>query len=533
MRPLANQGRLPNLQRLMNHGASGILQSTVPPVTPAAWTSVFTGKNPGKHGIYDFQSLDPQTYTFHTLHAHRHREKTVWRLAGEGGKRSMVIDVPFTYPPKPLEGLMITGYGTPRTPGTEFTFPPNLADRLPSALREVVRVALPSTNFDRSQRFVDEWKAIMNGRQKLLAHLASEEEWDFFMVVFSITDNMAHVFWTFADPAHANYERAEAGQFREAFYASYEQCDRLVGQLMAGAGPGVSTLIVSDHGFGSVQARQYLFGRLLEGGYMAAGKSGPRSAGRAVRFRDALLQRAVRLYSRFPALREAVKGLPPGRRQSLVGALQRVGAMPEPSAINTSRSRVVLSNFGLQIWLNRRQQDGEPLAGAAAEALMAELSDYLLADRDSVSGMAVIRAVHRGRDVYKGPFAEHAPDLIIEYNNLFGLSGPDGRKNAHTEGGHTHEGIFIAHGAGIQARPVEGARLIDLAPTILYLLGLPVPPDMDGRVVQELFDAEFLARHPIVRGATPAVLSQNEDDADYDDDEEADIREQLRQLGYL
>ena len=121
--PLAEAGRLPHLKRILDEGAWGVLKSAIPPITPTAWTSVFTGKNPGKHGIYDFQEIDRQTYHRRPIHTNRHREKTIWDLLSEAGRRSIVVDVPYTYPPRPLYGRMLTGYGTPRRPETVFTYP--------------------------------------------------------------------------------------------------------------------------------------------------------------------------------------------------------------------------------------------------------------------------------------------------------------------------------------------------------------------------------------------------------------------------
>ncbi|NUM49180.1 MAG: alkaline phosphatase family protein, partial [Anaerolineales bacterium] len=266
IRPLVAEGKLPNLAKMM-HGSWGTLRSTVPPVTPGAWTSFFTGKNPGKHGIFDFQDLDPATYEFKTVRTDRHREKRLWQILGEQGFRSLIFDVPFTYPPHPLHGWMLTGYGTPRRPETVFTYPENLADLLPPDLRHTVHVALPLQKFDRSQQFIDEWTEIMAGRQKLLHHLITTQAWDLFMVVFSITDNMAHVFWTFYDPAHPNYHKPEGEKFRAAFRNAYITADALLGDLMDAAGPDVTTLVLSDHGFGSVRPRQYMQQRLLQGGY--------------------------------------------------------------------------------------------------------------------------------------------------------------------------------------------------------------------------------------------------------------------------
>lgn len=490
---------------------------------------MFTGKNPGRHGIYGFQKLDPATNEFSTVRTHRHREKTLWQLLGEHGKRSIMIDVPFTYPPQPLEGFMITGYGTPRTAETIFTYPQKFHTILPPELHSEIRLAFPENRFDRSQKFIDEWAEIMRGRKRLLGHLVTHEPWDFFMVVFSITDNMAHVFWTFADPAHPNYYRAEAKRFRDAFYHSYEQCDELLGDLVDAAGEQTTTIVISDHGFGSVRPRQYIFQRLLERGYVVSGgnkESSWKPTGK-------LLKLAVKVYSRFPRLRELVKGLQPGNRARLISTLRATGIMPEAQAIDNERSQVILSSFGLQLWINRGGHLAQGTAQHEREEFLNELSRYLLADLDPITGEAIIRAVHRGRHVFDGPFETSCPDLIIEYNNLFDTFGPGGETNSLTEGGHTSEGILLAQGPAIATARSDGAHLVDLAPTILYLLDLPVPPDMDGTVLESLLRSQYLERHQIRIGDEPARLAEQAALDEMSDDQDAELRDQLRQLGYL
>lgn len=530
LRPLAASGRLPYLGKMLDQGAIGTLQSTIPPVTPAAWTTLFTGKNPGKHGIYDFQTLDPATYRFHTVRTDQHREKTLWRILGEAGLRSLIIDVPFTYPPRPLEGWMITGYGTPRTPGTTITYPPDLRAHLPPDLQPEVRVALPSSKFERSQTFIEEWWDVMSGRRKLLHALIREQPWDFFMVVFSITDNMAHVFWTFLEPAHPNYRLPEAARYREAFFHAYEVCDQLLGELMAAAGAETTTLVLSDHGFGSVRPRQYIFRRLMRAGYLA-----PKGSSRFP-FSGQVMRVAADVYQRFPWLREWVKGLRKGQRQRMKATLKRAGVMPTSQNIDFTRSIVIPTNFGLRMWVNGRARfpDGVVPPGKVDE-VMDQLIAHLKADRDAVTGDPIIAEVHKGADLYHGPHADQGPDLVIEYANFFRPDAAPSGENPHLEGGHTLEGVFLAQGPDIQTTQIRGASLQDIAPTVLHLLDQPVPRDMDGQVLETLFSPVRLQEHPVRFDNTPARLPQSPAGpaSGYSPHQEGEIEEQLRQLGYI
>jgi predicted AlkP superfamily phosphohydrolase/phosphomutase len=524
VRPLLAAGRLPVLAELVRRGSHAPLASTVPPITPTAWTTVFTGKNPGKHGIYDFQELDPATYARRPVHVDRHREKTLWALLGDSGRRSIVLDVPFTFPPRPLNGLMLTGYATPRTPGTTFTYPAQLPAVLPPALHDQIRVALPRHRFDRSQAFVEEWREIMDGRRRLLAHLARHEPWDLFFTVFSITDNMAHVFWTFLEPAHPNYERAEAPAFREALFGAYEQADAALGALLEAAGGEANVLVMSDHGFGSVYTRQFLFERLAAGGFLAY-----RGSGGALRLRGRLLRALLAVYTRAPALRELVKGLRPARQELLGRTLQQAGLMPENAAVDTARSPLLPTDFGLQLWANSRDQfPNGPLAPGEKEALLAAASEQLLAAR-APDGQRVIAATYHGAQLYQGPEAAAAPDLVVELANFYRPDG-SGSRNPHLEGGHTPDGILVAAGPDIAAgAALLAPRLADLAPTVLHLMGEAVPPDMDGRVLREL----EAAPRPVLPGEAPAVHEEAPASGALSEAETAELEEQLRQLGYL
>ncbi|HUF37990.1 MAG TPA: alkaline phosphatase family protein [Anaerolineales bacterium] len=529
IRPLIERGRLPNLARMVREGVSGVLASTVPPVTPAAWTSFFTGKNPGRHGIFDFQRLDYETATFTTVRTDLHAEKPIWQLLGEAGLRSIVWDVPFTYPPRPMPagGWMLTGYGTPRVPGSVFTYPEDLAERVPAELRPEIRVALPGTNFDRSREFIEAFRSIMAGRRRLLDWLIRAQDWDFFCVVFSITDTMAHVFWTFLDPSHPNYRHPDGPAYREAFFEAYESCDRILGELMAAAGADTTTFVISDHGFGSVRPRQYIYERLMAGDWVAP--RGDRTGSARAR----LARAATKAYVRFPFLREWVKGLGSDRRKALTRGLKEAGMLPTVEGIDLSASKIIPTNFGLRMWVN---DTGRFPCGVVAPGEVEDVADELVAflksDTDPKNGRPIIRAVHRGRDLYRGPHASSGPDLVIEYENHFDLDAPPRADNPFTEGGHTQEGIFLARGPGIRSTVVEGASLMDLAPTILYLFGLPVPPDMDGRPLINLFDRSFLDTHPVEIGEEPARYAGWKPGSLTDSEEEA-VFEQLRRLGYV
>ena len=243
---------------------------------------------------------------------------------------------------------------------------------------------------------------------------------------------------------------------------------------------------------------------------------------------------AVRAYTRFPVLREWAKNLRPGRRNIVKKTLRRAGVMPSSANIDHARSRLIPTNFGLRMWVNDRVRFGQGIVPVdEKEELLDEVSEHLLADRDPVTGEPIISATYRGSDVYHGSHTALSPDLIIEYNNSYDPSQIEPAQNPHIEGGHTLAGILLAHGPGVRQTTVEGSRLEDLAPTVLHLLGHSIPPDMDGRVLTGIFTRAHGESRPVRIGDEPARHEDGRAGADYTEDEEAEINEQLRQLGYI
>jgi len=186
------------------------------------------------------------------------------------------------------------------------------------------------------------------------------------------------------------------------------------------------------------------------------------------------------------------------------------------------------------MWVNEQGRFAQGIVPPSQKnALLAELDHYLTLHRDKATGKPIIARTYRGEDLYDGPFADQGPDLVIEYNNLHDPEAATHPNNPFLEGGHTPNGIFLAHGPNIQSTHLEPANLIDLAPTILHLFGQPIPPDMDGRVLIDIFTPAYREEHPIQTGTEPAYHTADHSNNGYTETEEAEIKAQLRQLGYI
>lgn len=528
IKPLIAKGRLPNLRQLMDQGSHGVLRSTLPPITPVAWTSFATGKNPGSHGIFDFQQIDPDTYTFVPLPAHRHGQRTLWRILSDAGRCSIVLDVPFTYPPEPIQGCMITGYGTPTTEGIVFTYPPQLREDLIAACGSC-EVSTVNEKCDLSDSYFRQWDAILSSRACIAPCLMERENWDFFMIVYGVIDNLQHTLWTFLEPQHPAYHSDKGHYYRERLFSYYDKVDESVGKLLSLCDDNTHVLVMSDHGFGSTRTGKYLSKLLMDEGLV-------RYKGLPILSQPTtwLMQRLLDLYHSTPFLGNLVRRLSGEQKAGLKQALARGALLPTAENIDWDRTLAFPGGYGLQVYIHRKDRfpRGRVSPGKEHEELVEYITERLLALTDPVSGERMIKAVYRAQEVYHGRFADQAPDLIVEYANMYrpDRANASGPLNPGLEGNHTMDGVFIGHGAHIlKGTPIE-PQITDLAPTVLYLLDLPVPKDMDGRVLTEIIEPDYLAKHPIAFADTTVVPVS---EVGYSPEEAESVREQLRALGYI
>lgn len=528
VKPLVAEGQLPNLGRLMDQGSHGVLRSTHPPITPSAWTSFATGKNPGSHGLFDFQRVEPDTYAFVPVPANQHGQRTLWGILSDASRRSVVLDVPFTYPPESIRGCVITGYGTPTTEGTVFTYPPRLRDELIAGCGSC-EVATVSGRLELSDSYFERWDHILASRACIASYLMDREDWDLFMIVYGVTDNMQHTLWAFLEPQHPAYHSDEGHRYRQRLFSYYAKVDELAGELLARCDAGIHVLVMSDHGFGSTRTSKYLSKLLMDEGLI-------RYKGLPILSKSTtwMMRRLLNLYHSTPFLGDVVRRLSGKQKVGLKQALSRTALLPVAENIDWDHTLAFPGGYGLQVYIHRKDRfpQGTVSPGEECEKLVEHIIERLLALTDPISGEPVIKAVYRAQDIYHGRFSDQAPDLIVEYDNVYqpDQAGACGALNPGLEGNHTMDGVFIGHGPRILASSPVEPQITDLAPTVLYLLGLPVPEDMDGRVLTEIIEPAWLANHPVTYAdATSAPVS----DESYSAEEAELVREQLRALGYI
>jgi predicted AlkP superfamily phosphohydrolase/phosphomutase len=420
---LIARGLMPNLAALAGGGTLAPMRSSIPTISSVSWTGFMTGKNPGKHGVYGFTDVKPGTMSMFFPNFGNVRGDTLWDVAGRAGKRSIVLNIPNTYPARALNGLLVSGFVAVNLERAVFP-----AELLPRLRADGYKIDVDYVNADqRAEHFFTDLTATLEARRRAYLKLVRDEPWDLFIGVITECDRLHHYFWDqYIDPAAPHHQR---------FLEFYRRLDDVLGELVAALPAGIPLFVVADHGHTLIHHEFFPNAWLREQGLLRFTSEKPRGPADID-----------------PASKAFV--LDPGRVY-----LHRAGRYP-------------LGTVG----------DGE------AQDLLGRLCEGLLALHDPAPGAPAggrpVPRVFRADELYHGPCRDSAPDLVIHFNDGYDPKGAMARaeifgRSALT-GMHTYaDSLFYVNRPGV---PTDDLDIVDLAPTILALLGLDPAPDMDGRV---------------------------------------------------
>lgn len=539
--PLIQAGLMPRLKEFIAGGVRGPLETTIPPITPTAWVSWMTGKNPGKHGVFEFLLRRKGSGALPDMPVSSESRDGLpfWDILAQSAKRAIVTNVPCTYPPSMANGIMVSDFLTPRG-RRDFTYPADLLDAIESRFGPYQLYITEVYTRGKVESILRQLFDELEYKTKVNRYLMSEFEWDLFATHYWGTDRFQHELWHLVDESHPFFDRKEHDANIGRIHEYWRAVDSTLGDLVDEVGSDATVYLGSDHGFGPIKKFLCFNIWLIQEGLLVLKRDA------MTRFRRALFRLG---FTPDLAYRSAMKlGLAHLRLSVGVtnrSALMRLGNLLMLSLEDVDWTRTVAyskGNYG-QIFVNLRGREASGIVepGADYERVLQRVTERLRSLADPESGEPLIGPIWRREDLYSGPHAEESPDLQFLPRDMANkpLGTLDLTSNKFmtpvygNSGDHRMHGIMLGRGPELrQGALIENARIIDFAPTILHTFGAEVPRDMDGRVLEDIFTDEYISGNP-VRFSDTTTSEDVEAARGMTDEESEEIRERLRGWGYL
>ncbi len=517
LEPLFEADEIPTLERLFETGTSGPLESQIPPWTASAWPSMYTGKNPGKHGVYDFLSFEG--YDWDVVNASHVRERPVWELLSEHGLTSVVVNLPVTHPPREFDGALIPGMTAPENPPCH---PTGILEDIEMACGDY-HVYPQST--DAPAQSIEGYERTIESRGAAFRYLCRRMQPEFGFLQFQITDSVFH----------------ERPGDKEAIEAVYRAVDRQLAETIEETDPE-HVLIVSDHGMGKVTGTEFRVNEFLRERDRLEVQSGGEGmpdwsttwrkdlleGEDASEHEESVLEKGMNVAAKFGITTQRVAntldrvGLkePIGKRvpNDMIRAASEQVDFSESEAYVRSKSEL-----GVRINLEGREPNGQ-VPESAYEAVRDELIDEL-SDVRTPDGEPMFDVVAPREAYFDGPHVDRAPDIVTvpaDFDNAISADVGTSQFGEPMEPwNHKQTGIVAAAGSEFdETVPIEGATIFDVAPTICALFDVPIDAEMDGTTL------------PVIEDGTEAEYPDYEAGPISATDDGA-VEDRLSDLGYL
>jgi predicted AlkP superfamily phosphohydrolase/phosphomutase len=538
IQPWTEAGHLPTFARLMRDGAWGNLRSTMPPITAPAWSSFVTGKNPGKHGLIDFVTRRPESYDVSPVNASLRQGRSLWSLLSDDEKSVIVVNVPLTYPPEPVNGYLVSGLLTP-SEQSDFTYPSDLTDELrASGYRVHAPQSYAKGDID---RFLASIYETTDTQLETVKRLMQEHPWDFLMYVFRGTDRLQHGLWHFMDPDHPLHGAPGTEKYQNAILEHYQYIDQQLADLLDRVDERTVLILMSDHGAGPFHKYIYMNNWLRRWGLLKI-KSAP-----LTKLKEAMFTLGITPITAYNFLLSLGLGALKGKVTKGKGQEKLARLFLSFKDVDWSQTQVYsLGNAG-QLWINLRGREpmGIVAPGSEYKAVRQDVIDRLMAMEDPETGERLVDTVYTREELFHGPYAEQMPDIVFVPKGFRYLSFGEYEFASHRlvdtsygiTGWHRQEGMVLLYGPPVQkGTHLSDAHIEDVAPTILYLMEQSLLNDMDGHVLTDALAPAWIDPARLkIQPSTPA----EEDDstarqqADFSPADEEAVRQRLQDLGYL
>lgn len=474
IRPLIAENKLPNFQKLIKNGVHGNLKSTYPPLTSPAWISLATGKNPGKLGLYGFvnrniEKIDNDNFSGVITDSKFYKNNfSMWDVLKRNGYKSVLVNYPMLYPYYNTGGIVVGGFGVP--PSADLAVPKSI----------IHEINLISKDYDISSdkllksemSFFKNVYHFIEEQYKVVRYLYSEKKWNLFIHVMSATDWMQHFFWN-------DWENKKSENYKK-FIDVWKLLDNKIGQIVED-NPETDIFILSDHGFGPVKNSFNLSAFLYKHGYL---KKKSFSKFRKI------------IYSFFSYLYKSNIGRKIEKKfkisSKMIGKMQNQlnTGLPIPPEIDIEKSQIIPGHntrYIGSVYVKNNSNDKKRIM----KKFENEISEYCNKHNIQLN-------IFNREDIYHGRYIKLAPDLNFDLNDFncsvetSSINGEVFRLERKEDDGvtgiHRMNGIFIAHGPNIKhIQEFKNFNIFDICPTILHMFNSPLPHDIDGNVLKEIF----------------------------------------------
>ena len=522
---------LPNLKKIIEGGIHGTLKSTIPPTSSPAWISLYTGKNPAKYGIFGFVNVS-RDLTTNIVDSTLCDSLSIYEILSKFGKRVCVLNVPVTYPPRNVNGYMVAGYPAPLSKD-DYTFPRHLYKELDKIVGNYQTDVIYSSPEDAGEEmFLSEMSEVHHKVKTIAKYLHGKEDWDFFMVVFREIDYVQHFFWKYMNQndhtkIHQKYENVTKEW--------YVRIDNTVGEILDELDDDTYVIIVSDHGCQAVKYTIHINEWLMKHEWLNFLNE---KKGIPVSFFMALRKLVVKYAN--PYLIKKLISIIPHWLLTKATLSRRIdqGINYFFTRINWSRTKIyALSGTNAALYVNLKRENvlGIVTPGKEYDVLISKVIESLKGISQEVNKLIIVR-IYKKEDIYWGRYSHMAPDLTVDFfiedTKCFVDSETGHGKildeiEAYVNGIHSNEGIWIATGPGVQKDMKINANIVDIAPTILYLLDIPIPDDMDGKVILQGLTLTKTPRYQESKTGKIKEISP------YSSQDEKEIMKRLKALGYI